>query len=245
MQIRTMIRDLLDGERLIGIYPPLIPEGLTVWQRRPNLYTGRSLSAVALETEQREQAGRLTTRAQMVSRGVISGLEVDLTPDGLGHAALHLAPGSGLTAAGEDVVIPAALRLNVGDLPVYAPLSILQPSGGTGTGTGDLAARQMGPSLGTLFSEGKLTAMPPAGIVVLQPVQFVQAGQFDENDPCENEPCGESAAVYEDLQILEACRVVFYAWPTDVLPLPAMPDSGNAGLWRNLLAYAIFDREHH
>ena len=45
------ILNSLDGERVIGVDPPLKPNLETAWRRRLNLHTGRSLSHPALTSD--------------------------------------------------------------------------------------------------------------------------------------------------------------------------------------------------
>src|SRR5919199_5715483 len=66
----------LDGEHLAAIYPSSEEAMATTWRRRLNLFTGRSLTAPALAVEQIGRAGRFAVRGQMLSPGVVSGLEI-------------------------------------------------------------------------------------------------------------------------------------------------------------------------
>lgn len=238
----------LNGEQIVGIFPPLSPIAQTVWTRRLNLYTGRALTAEALETEQGERTGRLSTRSQMVSAGVISGLEIalDVEPARPGHEEVHLlhvAAGYGLTANGEDVIIATDMPIRLLALSVYAPTSILRPDEPPEKhDVGALESRSMGPTLGTLINppSGAPAAVPKVGIIVLQPVVAELAGAFDPDDPCEEDPQNYA---FEDWQFADGCRLVYYAWPEDWLALPARPAAPQDKMWRNLLAYTIFERE--
>jgi hypothetical protein len=101
----------LAGEHVIVVEPELAyPNVDAGWLRRLRLFTGRALDAVALTAEQDGRAGKLALLGQTRSPGVVTGLEVAL--EGTGAAArLHVAPGIGLMASGEDVVLGHALRV--------------------------------------------------------------------------------------------------------------------------------------
>ena len=75
------IADPLPGESLLAVAPTLSPEPEVTWNRRLLLHSGRTLSEIALENEQAERSGRLTLAGQMLSAGVISGLEAGLELD--------------------------------------------------------------------------------------------------------------------------------------------------------------------
>ena len=60
MKIRSIIKPL-DGEQIVGVHPVMAPEVKADWRRRLNLFTGRSLSDVAMTTEQKGRAGHLAT----------------------------------------------------------------------------------------------------------------------------------------------------------------------------------------
>ena len=66
MNVRP-INDSFDGEQVIATDPTLAPAVDAGWRRRLNSYTGRSLSNIALTTEQNERGGRLATHGQVIS----------------------------------------------------------------------------------------------------------------------------------------------------------------------------------
>jgi hypothetical protein len=251
------IRNPLQGERVVGLSPTPAPR-ITDWNRRLNLFTGRALTSAALTAEQEGRTGRLAQRGQTVSSGVVTGLETDFVSEGQSRF-LRIAAGFGLAASGEDVFLAKAVRLAVGSLPVYTTAALLDGVTESGTGepaaqaivgqqtsgaaplraggaasqTGELAARRLGPTLDELIA--KKVAIPQVGVVVLQPVSVDQLTNFDANDPCEEDPADDA---FSDEQWLDGCRIIYYAWPTEWLPLPATGDA-----WRNRLAYAIFEAE--
>lgn len=235
----TPLQNPVKGERIVGVHPELSPDAQADWHRRLNLYPGRSLSDVALSIEQAGRSGRLTTRGQAVSAGVVTGLEIDLDsaddPEAEGPRFFYdVAAGYGIAAAGEDVFVPRQVRVGVLDLPVVAPAALLDGTApGEGEALGALAARRVGPPLGELIASA--ADLPRAGIVVLQPVVAEVIGEFDPTDPCEVDP--ESYA-FEDWLQVDGCRIVFYLWPREWLPLPPRDNR-----WRNRLAYTIFGAE--
>src|SRR5271165_6002431 len=111
----TVIQDALPGEDLLGIEPELLQQDDPGWLHRLNLYPGRTLTAPALQSEQLYRAGRLAILGQCVTQGVVKGLEVsaDLTKS---DPLLQVAPGYGISAAGEDVALLSTLSTTLGSL---------------------------------------------------------------------------------------------------------------------------------
>src|SRR5579872_3296801 len=118
----TIIRDALPGEDLVGIEPELLQQVDPGWLHRLNLYSGRALTAPALQSEQLYRAGRLAVLGQCVSQGVARGLELsaDLTKPG---PILQIAPGYGISASGEDSRLPTTLTTTLNSLLVIDPLT--------------------------------------------------------------------------------------------------------------------------
>ena len=121
----TPIANPLSGEHVAGVQPPLKPDVDAGWHRRLNLFTGRTLSDTALKAEQDGRGGRLANRGQMVSPGVVSGLETQLEQGVDGAWFCHVGAGLGLAATGEDVVVPTDLHAAVNGIRVYAPSTVL------------------------------------------------------------------------------------------------------------------------
>ena len=209
------LRSPLDGEQVVAIDPPLIPRVDAGWRRRLHLFTGRSLDASALAAEQRARAARSALLAQALSPGIVTGLEASLEGADYDGAMLDVAPGLGITAWGEDVRLPRALRVRLGEIQVVAP-----DGGGAGL------------TLNEIVDGGFL---PPVLVLVLQPVLVEEIGAADPLDPCERDPQSEA---FEDQRTVDACRPLLVSWPErEDWSLPA------AGLrWRNQLAWAVFER---
>jgi hypothetical protein len=217
----SLINNPVPGEQVAGVSPRLEPR-VVGWNRRLNLFPGRALSDLALTSEQAGRAGRLTTRGQVLSSGIVIGMEA-----GLDHQTspadtffVQVSAGLGLCASGEEVFVPRAARVAVRDLPVLAPVT-------------QLAGQPAGSTLGTLIDAS--APLPHAGILVFQPATVEMAGGFDPEDQCAQDPQNDP---YDDWQLVEAARLMLYAWPDATLPLPAFEAQ-----WRNRLAWAIFDDE--
>ncbi|RMH38041.1 MAG: hypothetical protein D6690_01060 [Nitrospirae bacterium] len=237
----------LPGERLVGIDPALSPYLERDGRHRSNLYPGRALSPGALILDQRHRDERLILSGQALSPGIVDGLEVALSSEsaGAGPSAAHIvatvAPGRGLTLAGDDLVVLHPQRIPLGNIPVYGPLSWFEEGGDThieAEGTSDaestvMTPRRLGSTIQELQARG--VAIPPAGILMLQPVVAEMIGELDPHDPCEQDPQQDA---FDDWQIVDGCRLIWYAWPTEWLPLPPVSPQ-----WRNELAYRIFARE--
>jgi hypothetical protein len=220
----TPIRNPLPGEVVVAVEPPLAAQvDASWWRRRLNLFTGRALSDISLRMEQDHRAGRIATLGQSVSPGVVAGLNVDVRVEQDAAAApyyeIYVSPGVGIAAGGEDVTVARPMRVNVRDVPVYST-------------SADVTATTLGRLLDELRTD---TALPVAGVLLLQPITAELRDDLDTSDPCEQDPQNEA---YEDWQVVDGCRLRFFAWPRDWVAMPV------GGLrWRNVLAQTIFDRE--
>lgn len=236
MKVTPIVKPQKD-ERVVGVHPTMAPQVEADWRRRLNYYVGRSLSDVALATEQTQRAGRLALRGQLVSAGVVEGLELGLEDTGPETPAFyHLTPGFGIAASGEDVRIATPLRIDVRRAPVYAPVTLLEPPAEGDEEAvvgGSLLPRRLGPAFGDAVDQG--LALPRVGILLLQPITLQTAERFDADDPCEEDV---QSLAFEDWQLVDGCRLVWYAWPEEWQPLPLPGDA-----WRNRLAYTIFTAE--
>ncbi|MGD0939025.1 MAG: hypothetical protein ABR905_04875 [Terracidiphilus sp.] len=228
----TPILDPATGESLVGTEPQLqqqVDPGW--WRQRLNLYTGRTLSVSALDSEQGYRGGLLATMGQYVTAGTISGLALSLDLSGA-DPLLVVTPGYGITASGQDVVLNATLKAHLSTLAVIDAV--------TGVEMYDFHQ-----------SVGDPTNSTYAGILLLQPVIAQVSGQMlDTGTPpievsgnlgasCYQDP---SEYAFEDWQIADAVRLVYLPWPSGVPALP-LPSNAQAATWRNRLAYAIFEAE--
>src|SRR4051794_37542852 len=107
----------LDGEHVAAVFPRAADDLAVTWHRRLNFFTGRSLTAPALGVEQAGRGGRFALRGQVLSPGVVQGLETSLdtiaTTESIGDAQrtitrhfIQISSGLGMAASGEDIVVP-------------------------------------------------------------------------------------------------------------------------------------------
>lgn len=244
----TPITQPLPGERVIALSPQNAEEAALTWQRRPNLFAGRALTAGTLDQRQQWQAGHIATRGQSLVAGIDDGLQLDIGPDGgasLADATLHIEAGRALTVSGEDVVLTRTLECRLADVPVVAPPGFFIDGSGVGDSSGDgtVLPRRVGLTLGTL-PEAALATLPAIGILLLQPA-LVDRADFDPLDPCDRSACADGAVddvtAFEDWRIGDAVRLLWYVWPSEWRALPAVPDLQ----LRNALAWTVFDAEAH
>ncbi|NTX67268.1 hypothetical protein HUA74_42125 [Myxococcus sp. CA051A] len=218
------LKEPLADEHVLQVEPPLKPFADSGWRSRPNLYTGRALSAEALAAEQRQHSGWLAVRGQVRSAGVISGLEVDLDSD-LGEdreahfPVFTIEPGMGLTASGEDVHLPRAHRVRVDRVPVYR--------------TGDSPSGLPLDALAHVNAADTQYGLR-AAVLVLVPVVTRREDSPDPNDPGEVDL---DKRTLDDHQWVDGCTLVLFAWPAE-WPLPERD-----ARWRNRLAWEVFERE--
>jgi hypothetical protein len=228
----TPILDPVSGESLVGTEPQLLQQVNTGWWRqRLNLYTGRTLSVSALNSEQSYRGGLLATMGQYVTAGTVNGLALSMDTSGADQL-FTVTPGYGITANGQDVELNSTLKARLSTLAVIDAV----------TGVEKYNFRQ---------SVGDPTNTTYAGILLLQPVVAQVSGQvLDTGTPpievsgnlnasCDQDP---SEYAFEDWQIADAVRLVYLPWPTGVPALP-LPAKDPVATWRNRLAYAIFEAE--
>jgi hypothetical protein len=231
----TSITDGVTGESLVGIEPQLqqqVDPGW--WRERLNLYTGRSLTVDALDSEQNYRAGLLATLGQAVSAGTVTGLALTMNTSGP-DPIFSITPGYGIMANGQDVVLNTTLKTALSSLTVIDPV----------TGTDVCSFRQ-------LVGDPKNSTY--AGILLLQPVIAQVSGQQIDTGSLATIVSGNLGAscaqdpqeyAFEDWQIADAVRLVYLSWPAGIsgstnLQLPPVTPKGT---WHNRLAYAIFNAE--
>lgn len=261
MRIVSGIDLPLADEHVIGTDPPLAPSVSGFWRRRIHPFIGRALSDRALTAEQETRAGVQRLRGQSVSAGVIAGMDVLAEPGAFGapaaDAVIQLLAGSGLSSAGEDVIIASPRRIALADLPVFARVDQLDaiaagdPAGGTDdspgagdTGDGPLfppRPRRAGPNLGQLLAAPAAADLPRAAVLVAEPVTAVL--DASPRDSCPPDPRDDP---YDDLQRIDGCRLALFFWPSELRARAGGPDyalPAPGPMRRNRLAYAVFDVE--
>lgn len=246
------ISEPLPGERVIGLAPEDATDASRWWLRRPNLFPSRTLTAPTLEGRQDWAAAHVALRGRAYTSGIVDGLEAALSghagssTSGLGPTRLTLMQGHALTTSGEDVRIAQATEVLLANLPVVAAPSVFADSSGEDSGdtTGGSATRSriIGRRLGDMVA-ARPDALPRVGILLLQPVSADRIGEFDAQDPCALDGCGDDGIVaFEDWRIGDAARLLWFAWPEEWQTLPAVPTEA-AEHWRNLIAWQVFDGE--
>ena len=158
----TPIVTPLPEERLVGIEPQLLQQVADGWRHRLNLFTGRALTDTALTNEQLYRAGLLATLGQSVAPGVLSGLALSMQVQGT-DAVLSIAPGYGISAVGEDVLLPRTLTTNLSTLAVVDPAS--------------------GAIVAPFSTYVKGTSASSAGVLLLQPVTAQATGAELDTGP--------------------------------------------------------------
>lgn len=239
------------GETPVAVQPRLSSTTAPDGARRLNAFAGRALTAPLLQAEQDARARRLALLNRALSAGVVTGLglafddapvvldpEADLAARLAVPRRMSLDAGSGLTAGGEEVVVPAAMGFDALALPVVAPPWLLsdadEPPELPPVADGRvLLARAVGRPLRMLAGLGR--PVPRAGLVLLEPVEHRRVDGADPFDQCERDLDAEA---FEDQVRQDAARLVYFPWPEEWLPLPAPGDA-----WRNGLAHRIFERE--
>ena len=209
----TPIASPLPGEHLVAVWPTPKPDSPGQGMQRLNFWSGRALTADALELEQEARAGRLARRGQITTAGIVNGLGVALeTPSPVpevfsneGHF-LHVTPGYGVTASGEDVIVPRPLRLALKDIPL-----IVAPG----------------------------TDIDRPAVLLLRPMELRSFDNFGGNEPCELDP---SRDAFADERRLEICQLRLYPLPEDLLADATLGDPNDLR-WRNRLAALLMSAE--
>ncbi len=224
----TQIQNPLPGEDLIGIEPELLQtvDPTAWWLHRLAMFTGRTLTAPALQSEQAYRAGRLAMLGQCVTQGVVKGLELTVNL-AAADPAIQVTPGYGISATGEDVALTRTLKTTLSQLQVVDPQ------------TGQIIAA---------FPNFIKSNTTTAGVFLLQPITgqvagsaidtgalpFIVSGNLEAS--CDQDP---AEFAFEDFQIVDGVRLVLAAWPSSL----TLPAASPAASWRNRIAYAIFNAE--
>jgi hypothetical protein len=227
----TQIHNPLPGEELIGIEPDLLEtvDASTWWLHRLAMFTGRTLAAAALKSEQAYRAGRLAMLGQSVTHGVVKGLE--LTADFTASApTIQVTPGYGICATGEDVALTRTLKTTLNKVQVVDPQTGLVISAfPTFIQTNTTNA-------GVLLLQ-PITGQVPGSAVDTGALPMIVSGNLEAS--CDQDP---EEYAFEDWQIVDGVRLVMVAWPTTPAG-PALPAASPATSWQNRIAYTIFNAE--
>ncbi|MES2034788.1 MAG: hypothetical protein V4466_11470 [Pseudomonadota bacterium] len=269
MRIITPIHAPVRDEHVLEVDPQLRPEIPDSWRRRINPFTGRALSDKALTAEQNSRSGAQRLRGQGLTAGTVHGLDLQLEPGAAGakpaDVRFQLLPGMGLTQWGEDVVISTPRRLSLADLPVYLREDQLNaliankpglpgdpdgaqtpdpdsPTGGILERLRPRLPRKIGPAFSEILKKAAVDELPRAAILVAEPITATILGRPD-TDGCPPDPRDHA---YDDLQLIDGCRLTLFFWPGEMTALTGSTDYSMPGLgpdFRNRLAYRVFNVE--
>ena len=239
----------LPGEHLVATSPVMRPEtrdprGLL----RLNFWSGRSLTAEALILEQDHRAATLAMRGRLATPGVVSGLEAGLegpapseVPDPGAHF-VHVLPGHGILANGEDVIVPRPLRVALADIPVHyvrvGDADHMPPSETAPAETTSDPPVQSGRFLYQVDTFDP-PRVPWAAVLVLCPAEFRVFDNVEPTDPCELDL---SQDAFADQRRLDATVLRLVQLPAALERLAELQDTG-AAQWRNRLAHALLQTE--
>ena len=240
----------LPGEHLAATSPVMRPETEDArWRLRLDFWAGRALTAEALELEQENRAARLAWRGRLATPGVVGGLEVALESPATPAAELapaghfvHVLPGHGLLADGEDIVVPRPLRVALDQIPIHyvrvggpnheepAEAPPAGATAGSPRDTGELVVNV------DRFAVGHVSW---AAVLVLCPAEFRTFGGVDPEDPCDLDP---SQDAFADERRVDACMLRLCQLPARLESLASLTDRDDPR-WRNRLAHVVFAEE--
>lgn len=174
-------------------------------RRRPRYFDGRFLTAADLQRDQAYVRQRQADLARAAGFGVVQGLQVSLRDDRTGRT-VEIAPGHGVTPAGDTVAIGGTRRIDLADV---AAIQRLDAS----------------------FGLAAIPAMPPGRrtgvfVLALRPVEF-------SANPIAAYPttlAGDRSV--QDGDIVEATAVTLIPWPGD--GASASPDERRAAVAREI-----------
>jgi hypothetical protein len=209
----TPIPRPIAGEQVLAVVPEF-NSNKDGWNRRLNLFNGRSLSDLAFQAEQNNRSGHLALLGQLRSAGVISGLQVTEVPDIDNKLEIQIATGQGICASGEDVWVPRPLTVSLSGLPVFFN-------------------RDQYSSLVAFLASGRLPTLR-SFILVLQPIVLLNTGSADPNRCTDWD---DSSRAFENEQRTDGVRLALFAWDSGLEP------EVEQSRWRNQLANAIFTLE--
>lgn len=223
----------LPGETALGVAPPLalrVPPGQAV--KRARFATGRVLTPQVLQDEQQARSQCCAALQQALASGVVRGFETPYSQGAEGGALIDVAPGLGL-AGGEDLVLPAPVRLPAALLPVAR--ESLERSGPDWSPADRLAWPQDGQgSLSGLARQFAGRGLPPVAVLLARPIRLLRNLTPTPAGACQDDP----DPLQERLALEDALRFEWVLWPARD---HALPPGGPA--WRNRLAWRVFDLE--
>jgi hypothetical protein len=241
------ISNPLPGEHIAATSPVMRPESEATFRHRLNFWAGRALTTEAFELEQANRAGQLASRGYLVTAGITQGLEVALevaaeTPPNLPTLAdhfIHVLPGHGFTAAGEDVVVPRALRVPLEDLALF---HVRLPSSPPDDIPGLPAEFNVVNIGGTALHVHRFPAgtTPTAAILIARPTELRAFGNLDPEDPCEIDL---SRDAFADERRIDGAQFSLVTLPVNLTSAPELGAAPNDPRWRNRLAHVLFSAE--
>lgn len=181
-----------EGERVIQTSPEMSNRISSEWYSRPNLYTGRALTADTLIANTKHHLRHMQLFGRHLSRGVIQGLSLSpyvrsyVDAEGVAQTEqwLRLTAGLGITNWGDDVTLPETSDIFLDHVSTWNSENM--PRG--------------------------------AGIFVLQPLEILDEIVADPTNQCQWD---EARDPFDDEQLVDGCRLVFVPWPGDLLgPIP-------------------------
>ena len=247
----TPIAAPLPGEHLVATAPVMRPEtGDTRARLRLEFWSGRALTAEALELEQASRADRMAWRGMLATPGIVAGLEVALEPppadpptgDPRAGYFVHVLPGHGFLANGQDVVVPRPLRVPLDRVPVQyvrigrpgEPGPAETPPDGATPGI-PIDAGPFAFSVDTFPA----THVPWAAVLLMVPAEIGRFDALSADDPCELDP---SRDAFADERRFDAGHLRLCQLPVRLESLPLLADRDDPR-WRNRLAHTLVREE--
>ncbi len=232
--------DFLKAERVIAVTPKPSTYIRECRNRRLNYYTGRVLTHTALNVEQHHHSGHLGMYGSQLSPGTVFGLDVGYRWTPVSKKPAEEAVGGEVSGAAPVVIetLEAVPEPSPDRTDIVWEFHISAGLGLTIDGEDVCLSQPLDVEVNKIPVIDRPTDLPRGlGVLVLQPIVADSAGDQDEKDPCELDPENDA---YEDWQLVDGCRLVWYPWPSVELALP--PSSIR---FRNEVTYTIFTREQH